>query len=686
MQDNIIEVNNLSKKFSKNIKSSKIQLKNMFVESVFGLKKKIELLEDEFYALDDITFNIKQNENVAIIGTNGSGKSTLLKVLNGIYTPDAGEVKIKGNVGSVLELSAGFKPELSGKENIYLKFALQGIKKEEVDLIIDDVISFSELESFMDTPLKHYSSGMKSKLGFAIVSSINPDILILDEVFAAGDKKFREKSEKRIKELYKESTMILVTHSMSIVKEVADRVIILNKGKLVFDGNPQKGLEYYEKMLNPPLIRKKVFSDNRFGVITTFTNAKEYLDGYFQNFINQTLDFKKHFLLTLVDNGSTDNSIDIIKKYQEQFPKNIKYIKLNNCSVSEAKNVGLDNIDEPWISFIDIKDKVNDIYFEEIDKCLQDKEIDIVSCNHQLYDETNELVKKHDLWHRFKNELKVVNPSNMQHFIEINVNSLCFRSCVLKKDNLKFNTQLNPTLSDGLFVNRVFIENYYSNIAYINKAHYHEVIASRKTINNISELEYGLLDLLSYAQKHFSSVPIFVQRYVIYYLQPFLKELITAKENENSRSVEEVVTLKKTLQNIFSYLDSSVIEVCFLGGLSHKFRIGYYNLYKENFLAKQICYVDGYDEVNKEIVLHYYYHTANKEIFMLNDCNITVTKSEIIEHNFFGEVFMYEKKVYIYCDEMWGYFSTSIGDVTTDISFKSGLYKNGLQISSMRKG
>ena len=247
--DTVIELHNVAKVFSKNYASARHQLKNIFKESFLGCKDNTELLKDEFYALKNISFEVRKNEKLAILGPNGSGKSTLLKMLNGIYMPNEGQITLQGNISSVLELSSGFKPELSGFENIYLKFALMGKRKEEVDTIIDDVIEFSELAEFMETPLKHYSSGMKSKLGFAIVSNMTPEILILDEVFAAGDKKFRAKSEARIKELYQSTTTILVTHSMNIVKDVADRVIVLRKGEIVFDGDVQDGIEYYNTMM-----------------------------------------------------------------------------------------------------------------------------------------------------------------------------------------------------------------------------------------------------------------------------------------------------------------------------------------------------------------------------------------------------------------------------------------------------
>ncbi len=249
MSDSVIEVSKVSKVFSRNYKSARHQLKQMFIENLFGCKDKSELEKDEFWALKDIEFTVKRNEKLAILGPNGSGKSTLLKMLNGIYMPDEGEIKIDGDISSILELSTGFKPDLTGLENIYLKFSLLGKTIEDVDKILEEVIDFSELKDFMGTPLKHYSSGMKSKLGFAIVTSMDPEILILDEVFAAGDQKFRAKSEARIKELYQNTTTILVTHSMGIVKDIADRIIVLQQGKKVFDGDVDGGINYYNNMM-----------------------------------------------------------------------------------------------------------------------------------------------------------------------------------------------------------------------------------------------------------------------------------------------------------------------------------------------------------------------------------------------------------------------------------------------------
>lgn len=246
--DKAIEVTSLSKRFSKNTRSSRVQLKQILKECFFTEKENTELSKNEFWALKDLSFDINKNENIAILGHNGAGKSTLLKMLNGIYVPDEGEIKIQGSMASVLELSTGFDNELNGLENIYLKCSLLGIPKEEAQLLVKDIIHFSELEEFMETPLSHYSSGMKARLGFSIVVHIQPDILILDEVFAVGDKNFRLKSEKAIHGLSQKTTTIIVSHSMDIVMKMADRVIILNKGRLLFDGAVEEGITKYNSI------------------------------------------------------------------------------------------------------------------------------------------------------------------------------------------------------------------------------------------------------------------------------------------------------------------------------------------------------------------------------------------------------------------------------------------------------
>jgi ABC-type polysaccharide/polyol phosphate transport system ATPase subunit len=198
--------------------------------------------------LDNINFKVEKQERVAILGSNGAGKSTLLKMIFGIILPDTGSIKINGIVGGILELGGGLKVTLTGKENIYNIGSFYGKSKKEMDGLIDEIIEFTELSEFINSPVSFYSSGMKAKLSFALYLFMKPDILVLDEVFAAGDKNFKIKAKNKLKELIYTSTTILVAHDTNIIKEIATRVIILNKGKLIFDGNVTDGIKTYKDM------------------------------------------------------------------------------------------------------------------------------------------------------------------------------------------------------------------------------------------------------------------------------------------------------------------------------------------------------------------------------------------------------------------------------------------------------
>ena len=245
--ENAVEVYQVQKRFSKTQKSISKKVSSLLVECFTGKKPSPHLLKDEFLALNDISFSVKKEETIAILGHNGAGKSTLLKMLNGIYLPDHGHITTKGIVASVLELSTGFNDKLTGRQNIYFKGSMHGMNSSEISEIENEIINFSELDNFIDTPLKHYSSGMKARLGFAIVANMKPDILILDEVFAVGDKNFKIKSENVIKSLSESTTTIIVSHSMAIVRAMAQRTIVLSKGKLIFDGDTEEAIKIYEK-------------------------------------------------------------------------------------------------------------------------------------------------------------------------------------------------------------------------------------------------------------------------------------------------------------------------------------------------------------------------------------------------------------------------------------------------------
>lgn len=243
-----IEVNSISKKYAKNYKSALALLKQDIFSSLFCTKNTLTMKcnKNEFLVLEDVSFKIKKHERVAILGGNGAGKSTLLKMLFGIILPNTGAIKIDGIVGGILELGGGLKSNLSGRENIYYIGSYYDKSKDDIDCIMEDIIEFTELTEFIDSPVNFYSSGMKSKLSFALYLYMKPDILVLDEVFAAGDKKFKIKAKEKLLEIIYKTTTILVAHDTKIVKEVANRVLVLNKGKLVFDGSVDDGIKFYQ--------------------------------------------------------------------------------------------------------------------------------------------------------------------------------------------------------------------------------------------------------------------------------------------------------------------------------------------------------------------------------------------------------------------------------------------------------
>jgi ABC-2 type transport system ATP-binding protein len=189
---------------------------------------------ESFQALDDVTLRIEAGSTVGLLGHNGSGKSTLLKCMAGILQPTSGTVRTVGRLAALLELGAGFQPDLTGRENVYLNASILGLKKGYVDKVFDDIVSFAELERFIDTPVKHYSSGMYIRLGFATAVNVDPEILLVDEVLAVGDESFQRKCLDKVRTFQAEGrTIVVVTHAADLVRQMCDRAAALDHGKLV---------------------------------------------------------------------------------------------------------------------------------------------------------------------------------------------------------------------------------------------------------------------------------------------------------------------------------------------------------------------------------------------------------------------------------------------------------------------
>ena len=244
MKETVIELKNVGIRF--NLSQEKV---DSLKEYVIKLLKK-ELMFNEFWALKDVSFSVKKGDRVGILGLNGAGKSTLLKIISGVYKPSEGTVTHKGVIAPLLELGAGFDPQYTGRENIFLYGSVLGYSRKYLEEKYDEIVEFSELEKFIDVPLKNYSSGMKARLGFSVATIADPDILILDEVLSVGDAKFRKKSEKKIMDMFERGvTVIFVSHQLEQIQMICNKAIILQKGTLVAEGDIDTVTEIYTHMV-----------------------------------------------------------------------------------------------------------------------------------------------------------------------------------------------------------------------------------------------------------------------------------------------------------------------------------------------------------------------------------------------------------------------------------------------------
>ncbi|MFC2066169.1 polysaccharide ABC transporter ATP-binding protein [Chloroflexota bacterium] len=248
MNDNIVvKAEHVSKKFCRRLRTSMRYGAQDIVKSVFRMSTRPDRLrKHEFWAVNDVSFELARGECLGVIGANGSGKSTLLQMLNGIFMPNKGSIEISGRTGALIQIGAGFHPVLTGRENIYINGAILGMTRREIDRKFDEIIKFADIGDFIDTPVKNYSSGMFVRLGFAIAIHCEPDILLIDEILSVGDENFREKSAGRIvKYLDSGGSAVFVSHNLQTIRVICDRAALLSKGKLVSLGSPDDVIEDY---------------------------------------------------------------------------------------------------------------------------------------------------------------------------------------------------------------------------------------------------------------------------------------------------------------------------------------------------------------------------------------------------------------------------------------------------------
>src|SRR3989338_7186112 len=248
----VIEFNSVWKKFKKGEKLNSLRdAIPAFFRKVSSNGSDRPLEEQEFWALKNVDFRITKGEVVGIVGPNGAGKSTILKLLSKIMYPTKGEIKINGRLSALIEVTAGFHPELTGRENVYLNGTILGMRRREIDKKFDEIVEFSGVAPFIDTPVKRYSSGMYSRLGFSVAAHMDPEILLVDEVLSVGDMAFHAKCAQKMRELMASgATIVLVSHDMSLIQSLCKRTILLEGGAMAKDGPTEKVVPYYKELMN----------------------------------------------------------------------------------------------------------------------------------------------------------------------------------------------------------------------------------------------------------------------------------------------------------------------------------------------------------------------------------------------------------------------------------------------------
>ncbi|TYA56699.1 ABC transporter ATP-binding protein [Formosa maritima] len=347
----LVKVEGLSKKFCKDLKTSLWYGVKDLVSGVRGSSEERELRPKEFWAIKDINFELKRGECLGLIGHNGAGKSTLLKILNGLINPDAGKVTIKGRVGALIELGAGFNPILSGRENIYNNGAILGFSRKEIDSKLEAIIDFAELQEFIDMPVQHYSSGMKVRLGFAVAAQMEPDVLIIDEVLAVGDLGFILKCFKTIDAILPQTAVIFVSHNMPMVSRICSQIILMDKGKVKYQGeNVSKGIDQYYNSFLTGEESSLVYTDNSISLEEAFIEGVEPINGIYQ--------------------VSWGDTIQLNFKIKNLTLSKMPYISLviydkEQRGVAEIFPTGQQLNDIEYKGFIDFSFKLNNIYLSK---------------------------------------------------------------------------------------------------------------------------------------------------------------------------------------------------------------------------------------------------------------------------------------------------------------------------------
>ena len=406
--------------------------------------------------------------------------------------------------------------------------------------------------------------------------------------------------------------------------------------------------------------KRRVSGYHRYTVVSAVYNVDKYLEEYFKHLINQTLKFKEHIYLIMVDDGSTDNSSDIIKKWQKKYPDNIIYIHKANGGQASARNLGMESVKTEWVTFIDPDDFLHYNYFEVIDNFLtknQSKNFALVACNLLFYYERNKKIKNtHPLKYKFKAKESIFPVCDLRDHIQLSASTALFNVPLLNEHKNRFDIKIKPTFEDANFINNFLLQvmqlqnEYFVGFVKNAKYYYRKRSDESSTLDGAWEkkeryddqLRYGYLSLLKNTYSLLGFVPIYIQRTVLYDLIWYYKRLIDHNERIDFLNKNQIRTFKNLLKEIFTYIDADTIDTFNLAGCSHFHKVGLIERYKETRIEK-IIYIESYDSLKNEIKLHYFCTDNCNETFMINDRSRTAIPVSLADHVFLDDIFIYEK-------------------------------------------
>ena len=441
-----------------------------------------------------------------------------------------------------------------------------------------------------------------------------------------------------------------------------------------------------------------VNGEYRYTIVSAVYNVAPYLDDYFKSLVNQSLDFKKHIFLILVDDGSPDGSAQIIKKWQKKYPNNITYVKKENGGQASARNVGLAYVNTEWVTFIDPDDFVNKVYFEEIDGFLgrnKNKKLSLISCNFIFYyEDKNKYLDTHPLKYRFHNKEKVVSVNDMSGQIQISVNSAFFRTSIIKTNQVLFNENIRPSLEDGEFTMRYLLDVPLSSlVAFLKKPKY----LYRKREAGDSTLDTGWLnpkgfddvlqlaciDLFKLSLKKRGYVPKEQQKMVLYHLIWQFKRIINNPSSISFLDEKQILRYKKLLKEIFVYIDIEEIDKFNLAGAWFYHKVGLLGMMKKHEPSYQIAYIEDYDSAKDEVLIKYFSYFDKNIVCTVDNKEILPSYNKIKRNDFLGDLFVNEYLLWIPLNR--GYFiDIFIDNKDTRIGFKGKHWFNGVETSLIR--